>query len=759
MCNRGEIKMTDIRIHGAKQNNLKNISVDIPKHKITVFTGRSGSGKSSLVFNTIAAESERLLNETYSTYIQHQLTQYTKPHVDLIENLPVSMVINQKRLGGHARSTVGTISDIYASVRLLWSRIGEPFVGYSDIFSFNNPKGMCPTCSGLGYVEDIDLNELIDFNKSLNEDAIRFPSFRPDSWRGKRYLYSGLFDNDKKLKDYSEEELNTFLYTEPKKLKNPPSNWPKTAKFEGLIHRFRRSFLLNDNFEKNKFKSDIERVVSSKSCPTCNGKRLNQKVLQCKINELDIADFTALSIDEAISFIAQLTSDKAKTIIEPLLKQLQSLSYIGLNYLTLSRETKSLSGGESQRIKLIRHLNSPLTDLVYIIDEPSIGLHPEDIRRINEIIISLKDKGNTVLVVEHDPDVICIADHIIDLGPLAGKNGGTITFEGPYQQLLNTTSSSGIALRKNHKLKPHPRKSQDFINLNHITKNNLIDVSVQIPKNVMTVVTGVAGSGKSTLISTGLKYFDNSIFIDQKPIHASNRSNLLTYLNIFDAVREYFSDQTGLKKSLFSYNSEGACPECHGKGIIKTELAFMPDFTQVCDVCNGQRYKPEVLEAKVNDHSIADILNLTIDEALAFFAENIDIEQPLQALKSTGLNYMTLGQTLDTLSGGEIQRVKLSKYLTKPVENQIFVFDEPTTGLHEDDIPILLDCFNNLIAENNTLIIIEHNLTMMTEADWIVDIGPYAGANGGQCLYQGYPAGLLSVEQSLTAKHLQRYIK
>ncbi|MEB6277248.1 excinuclease ABC subunit UvrA [Staphylococcus gallinarum] len=751
--------MTDIRIHGAKQNNLKNISVDIPKHKITVFTGRSGSGKSSLVFNTIAAESERLLNETYSTYIQHQLTQYTKPHVDLIENLPVSMVINQKRLGGHARSTVGTISDIYASVRLLWSRIGEPFVGYSDIFSFNNPKGMCPTCSGLGYVEDIDLNELIDFNKSLNEDAIRFPSFRPDSWRGKRYLYSGLFDNDKKLKDYTEEELNTFLYTEPKKLKNPPSNWPKTAKFEGLIHRFRRSFLLNDNFEKNKFKSDIERVVSSKSCPTCNGKRLNQKVLQCKINELDIADFTALSIDEAISFIAKLTSDKAKTIIEPLLKQLQSLSYIGLNYLTLSRETKSLSGGESQRIKLIRHLNSPLTDLVYIIDEPSIGLHPEDIRRINEIIISLKDKGNTVLVVEHDPDVICIADHIIDLGPLAGKNGGTITFEGPYQQLLNTTSSSGIALRKNHKLKPHPRESQDFINLNHITKNNLIDVSVQIPKNVMTVVTGVAGSGKSTLISTGLKYFDNSIFIDQKPIHASSRSNLLTYLNIFDAVREYFSDQTGLKKSLFSYNSEGACPECHGKGIIKTELAFMPDFTQVCDVCNGQRYKPEVLEAKVNNHSIADILNLTIDEALAFFAENIEIEQPLHALKSTGLNYLTLGQTLDTLSGGEIQRVKLSKYLTKPVENQIFVFDEPTTGLHEDDIPILLDCFNNLIAENNTLIIIEHNLTMMTQADWIVDIGPYAGANGGQCLYQGYPAGLLSVEQSLTAKHLQRYIK
>lgn len=751
--------MTDIRIHGAKQNNLKNISVDIPKHKITVFTGRSGSGKSSLVFNTIAAESERLLNETYSTYIQHQLTQYAKPNVDLIENLPVAMVINQKRLGGHARSTVGTISDIYASVRLLWSRIGTPFVGYSDIFSFNNPKGMCPTCSGLGYVEDIDLNELIDFDKSLNEDAIRFPSFRPDSWRGKRYLYSGLFNNDKKLKDYTESELNTFLYTEPTKLKNPPANWPKTAKFEGLIHRFRRSFLLNENFEKNKFKSDIDRVVSSKTCPTCNGKRLNKSVLQCKINDLDISDFTALSIDDAIEFISKLTSDKAKTIIEPLLKQLESLSHIGLNYLTLSRETKTLSGGESQRIKLIRHLNSPLTDLIYIIDEPSVGLHPEDIRRINEIIQSLKDKGNTVLVVEHDPDVICIADHIVDLGPLAGKNGGSITFEGNYESLLKSTTSTGVALRKKHNLKPDPRKYDEFINLSDISQNNLKNISVKIPKCAMTVVTGVAGSGKSTLITSGLKNNDNSIFIDQKPAHASSRSNLLTYLNIFDEVRKYFSDKTGLKRSLFSYNSEGACPECHGKGVIKTELAFMPDFTQVCDVCNGKRYKQEVLNATIDGYSIADILNLTIDEAIAYFSKKPEIEMPLHALKSTGLNYMTLGQTLDTLSGGEIQRVKLSKFLTQKVHDHIFIFDEPTTGLHEDDIPILLDCFNNLIEDNNTLIIIEHNLTMMTHADWLIDIGPYAGDKGGQCLYQGYPAGILSVKSSLTSRHLNRYIK
>ncbi len=750
--------MSIIRIHGAKQNNLKDISVDIPKHKISVFTGRSGSGKSSLVFNTIAAESERLLNETYSTYIQNQLKQYSKPNVDLIEHLPVAMIINQKRLGGNSRSTVGTISDIYASVRLLWSRIGTPFVGYSDIFSFNNPKGMCETCSGLGYIEDINLEELLDFEKSLNEDAIRFPSFRPDSWRGKRYLYSGLFDNDKKLKHYTKEELDTLLYTKPTKLKNPPENWPKTAKFEGLIHRFRRSFLLNDNFEKNKFKNDIERVVTSQKCPTCDGKRLNQNVLKSKINGLDIADFTHLSIDDAMHFIKKLESSKAQFIINPLLKQLESLSYIGLNYLTLDRETKTLSGGESQRIKLIRHLNSPLSDLVYIIDEPSVGLHPEDIQKINEIIQSLKNKGNTVLVVEHDPDVIKIADHIIDLGPYAGKNGGEIIFTGSYSSLLSSNSSTGQALKKKHKLKSKVRPTHAFINLNHMTQNNLKDISARIPKHAMTVVTGVAGSGKSTLIHGGLKNNTDAIIIDQKPVHASSRSHLLTYLDIFDDVRNYFSNHTGLKKSLFSYNSEGACPECHGKGVLKTELAFMPDFTQICNVCGGKRYKPEVLSATIAGYSIADILNLTVDEALDFFHTNRSIAEPLQSLKATGLNYMSLGQTLDTLSGGEIQRVKLSKYLTHTVSGHIFVFDEPTTGLHEDDIPIILASFDNLIEQGNTVIIIEHNLTMMTHADWIIDIGPYAGNKGGKLLYQGKPDGLLTNTASVTAKHLNRYL-
>ena len=749
--------MSYIRLIGAKQNNLKNVSVDIPKHKLTVFTGRSGSGKSSLVFSTLAAESERLLNETYSSYIQNQLTKYEKPDVDRIEHLPVAMVINQKRLGGNSRSTVGTISDIYSSVRLLWSRIGEPFIGYSNVYSFNNPSGMCQRCQGLGYVEDIDLNELLDYDKSLNEDAIKFPSFRPDSWRGKRYLYSGLFDNDKKLKDYSEEEMNTFLYTKPKKLKNPPENWPRTAEFEGLIHRFRRSFLLNDNFEKNRFLEDVERVVTSRECPDCHGKRLNDKVLSSKINGLDIADFNALSIEDAIPFLQSLKSDKEQVIIEPLLKQLEALKHVGLNYLTLDRETPSLSGGESQRIKLIRHLNNPLTDLVYIIDEPSVGLHPEDIQKINDIMLDIRDKGNTVIVVEHDPDVIKIADHLIDMGPGAGQHGGEVIFTGKYQDILQAETPTARALTYQHALKQNPNKGKGVIELKNISKNNLNNVSVTLPKNALTVFTGVAGSGKSTLLREGFKK-TNAIVIDQQAVHASNRSNLLTYMDIFDDIRSIFAKETGLSKSMFSYNSKGACPNCKGKGIIKTELAFMPDFSQVCEVCNGTRYKEEVLERRVEGYSIADILALTVEEALKIFKSKESVINRLESLKATGLQYMTLGQSLDTLSGGEIQRVKLSRYLDTDASGETFIFDEPTTGLHEEDIPTLLTCFNQLIDKGNTVLIIEHNLTMMTHADWIIDMGPGAGMKGGQVLYSGLPQDLLKVSESVTAKHLKRYI-
>lgn len=749
--------MKPIKIIGAKQNNLKDISLEIPKHQLTVFTGRSGSGKSSLVFNTIAAESERLLNETYSTYIQNQLNHYDKPVVDRIENLPVSMVIGQDRIGGNSRSTVGTISDIYSGVRLLWSRIGQPFVGYSMDFSFNNTNGMCKTCDGLGYVEDIDLNELLHFDRSLNEDAIKFPSFAPDTWRGKRYLNTGLFDNDKKLKDYSKAEMDTFLYQEPIKLKNPPSNWPKTAKYEGLIYRFRRSFLINDTYEKKKFIKDVNRIVTKQVCPDCHGQRLNDKILSCKIEGLNIAEFCDLTVDDEIKFLNKINDDKAQYIIEPLVKQLEALKRIGLGYLTLSRETTTLSGGESQRIKLIRHLNSPLTDLVYIIDEPSVGLHPEDIENINQIMLSIRDKGNTVLVVEHDPDVIKIADYCVDIGPGSGKHGGEIIFTGKYQELLKGNSPTGKALSQPHVFKKEVRVPNDYIALKNITKNNLKDVSVNIPKHVLTAVTGVAGSGKSTLIQTGLREREDVVYIDQKPVHATNRSNILTYLDVFDDIRAYYSKETGLKKGMFSYNSEGACPNCNGKGVIKTELAFMSDFVQQCEVCHGKRYRPEVLEAKIKGYSIADMLELSVEEAIDFFPIE-SVNEVLKSVKRTGLDYMTLGQSLDTLSGGESQRVKLSRYIDEGVKDKIFIFDEPTTGLHEADIDNLKRIFDYLIDEDNTVIVIEHNLTMMTYADWIIDIGPRAGLGGGKVLYSGVPEEIIHKKTSLTGKHLLRYV-
>ena len=750
--------MNNIKIIGASQNNLKNIDVNVPKHLITVFTGRSGSGKSSLVFNTIAAESEQLLNESYSSYIQFHLNQQPKPKVKEIKNLPVAMTISQKRFNGNSRSTVGTVSDIYASVRLLWSRVGEPFVGYSDAFSFNSPNGMCETCEGLGYIEDINLNELLDWDKSLNEGAIDFPSFGPDKERGKAYRDSGLFDNDKKLKDYTKEELDLFLYQEPIKLKNPPEEWRKSAKYVGLIPRFRRIFLGDKEFNKKRYAKHLKNVVENKVCPTCNGQRLNSKILSCKILDKNISDFTQMTIKENLEFLTKLNDPTAKFIIEPLRKQLEALEYIGLSYLTLNRVTTSLSGGEAQRLKLIRHLNSPLSDLIYIIDEPSVGLHPEDISKINEILKSLKEKGNTILIVEHDPDVIKESDYIIDMGPGSGKEGGVVTFEGTYKELLSSDTATGQVLRVNHHLKKEIRKPKDFYQIGPINKNNLFNVKVDIPKQVLTVLTGVAGSGKSSLVKAGFINYNNAIFIDQKSVQGSNRSNLLTYLGVFDRIRTFFSKETGLSKSMFSYNSKGACPNCGGKGYIETELAFMGEFSQPCEVCHGKRYRPEVLNATVNGYSIADFLELTVDDGIRFFDKESDIKAKLQAISKTGLNYITLGQPLSTLSGGEIQRVKLGQYLNEEVNDSIFIFDEPTTGLHETDIPVLMNCFNDLIEQNNTVILIEHNLSIMCEADWIIDVGPGPGLDGGKVQFSGTPMDFVDFKETLTSKHLKRYL-
>lgn len=750
--------MNNIKIIGASQNNLKNIDVNVPKHLITVFTGRSGSGKSSLVFNTIAAESEQLLNESYSSYIQFHLNQQPKPKVKEIKNLPVAMTISQKRFNGNSRSTVGTVSDIYASVRLLWSRVGEPFVGYSDAFSFNSPNGMCETCEGLGYIEDINLNELLDWDKSLNEGAIDFPSFGPDKERGKAYRDSGLFDNDKKLKEYTKEELDLFLYQEPIKLKNPPEEWRKSAKYVGLIPRFRRIFLGDKETNKKRYAKHLKNVVENKVCPTCNGQRLNSKILSCKILSKNISDFTQMTVKENLEFLTKLNDPTAKFIIEPLRKQLEALEYIGLSYLTLNRVTTSLSGGEAQRLKLIRHLNSPLSDLIYIIDEPSVGLHPEDISKINEILKSLKEKGNTILIVEHDPDVIKESDYIIDMGPGSGKEGGVVTFEGTYKELLSSDTATGQALRVNHHLKKEIRKPKDFYQIGPINKNNLFNVKVDIPKQVLTVLTGVAGSGKSSLVKAGFIDYNNAIFIDQKSVQGSNRSNLLTYLGVFDRIRTFFSKETGLSKSMFSYNSKGACPNCGGKGYIETELAFMGEFSQPCEVCHGKRYRPEVLNATVNGYSIADFLELTVDDGIRFFDKESDVKAKLQAISKTGLNYITLGQPLSTLSGGEIQRVKLGQYLNEEVSDSIFIFDEPTTGLHETDIPVLMNCFNDLIEQNNTVILIEHNLSIMCEADWMIDVGPGPGLDGGKVQFSGTPMDFVDFKETLTSKHLKRYL-
>ena len=557
----------------------------------------------------------------------------------------------------------------------------------------------------------------------------------------------------------SKDELELFLYQEPMTLKNPPKEWRKSAKYVGLIPRFSRIFLGDKEFNKKRYAKHLKNVVNNKICPTCKGQRLNSKILSSKIMSKNISDFTQMTIKENLEFLNKLEDPTAKYIIDPLKKQLEALEYIGLSYLTLNRVTTTLSGGEAQRLKLIRHLNSSLSDLVYIIDEPSVGLHPEDIAKINEILKSLKDKGNTVLIVEHDPDVIKEGDYIIDMGPGSGKNGGEITFEGTYNELLSSNTSTGNALRNKHNLKENIREANHFYNIGPVTQNNLNNVKTSIPKHVLTVLTGVAGSGKSTLVKAGFENNDHTIFIDQKAVQGSNRSNLLTYLGVFDSVRSYFSKETGLNKAMFSYNSKGACPNCGGKGYIKTELAFMGDFSQTCEVCHGKRYKQEVLDATIDGYSIADVLNLTVDEGIIFFDKKNDIKSKLQSVSKTGLNYMSLGQPLSTLSGGEIQRVKLGQHLDEEIKNSIFIFDEPTTGLHESDIPILMECFDDLIDQNNTVILIEHNLSIMCEADWIIDVGPGPGLDGGKVQFSGTPKNFIDSSETLTSKHLKRYIK
>ncbi|HBM3775501.1 TPA: ATP-binding cassette domain-containing protein, partial [Listeria innocua] len=668
-----------ISIEGAKTNNLKNISLKLPKYQISVVTGVSGSGKSSLVFDTLAAESQRLLNETYSSYIQQLLPHYPQPIVDKIENLPVSIVINQKKIGGNARSTVGTVTDIYSSLRLLFSRIATPFIGYSMTYSFNNPQGMCETCKGLGEIKQIDISKLIDFDKSLNDGAIDFPTFQPGGWRLTRYTESGNFDNDKKIKDYSKPELDLLLNNHGSPPITPTEKWPKTATYIGVISRITKNFVEKDN---DKYSTQLNQILEVNECPSCQGTRVNKIVRSAKINEKSIADCVTMPVSELIVFIKKIQSPIVQIILEDLIKKLKSLEDVGLGYLSLNRPTSTLSGGESQRIKMTKHLNSALSDVLYIFDEPSIGLHPEDIHGISKIIKGLKNKGNTVVLVDHDPDIIKIADRVIEIGQGAGDRGGNITFEGTYEELLKSNTVTGRVLSDKVNINTERKKFSSHYLLENVSLHNVTKASVRIPKQSLTVVTGVAGSGKSTLIRYLFKSkYPEASILDQSQIRGSIRSNALTYLNVFDRVRSIFAHHSGKSISLFSYNGKGACPSCKGKGYIKLDLAYMGDVEQICEECHGKRFNSEALSVQKYGLTIYDVLQLPVNKAITLFEDNL-LKKAMQDLIDVNLGYIKLGQSLDTYSGGELQRLKIAKVIHQDSSN-LLILDEPSTGLHE----------------------------------------------------------------------------
>ncbi len=747
-----------INIYGARQNNLKNISLKIPKHEIVVFTGVSGSGKSSLVFETIGAEAQRQINETQDSFVRNRLQHFGVADVDKIENLNVPVIINQKPLTGNIRSTVATITDIYANLRLLFSRMGEPFVGYSNVFSFNHPNGMCPQCEGIGLEQTIDIYKILDLDKSLNEEgAINFPTYQPTAWRWTRYADSGYFDLDKKLKDYSEKEWDLFLHAPQHKPLNPTSKWRKTALYEGLITRFERNFLKGEAQERNRYRNKLEEIITTKECSLCKGQRLNQKSLSCKINGKNIAECTALSVSMLLEFIESIKSEKFETVLHEIINKLSNLNLVGLSYLNLNRVSNTLSGGESQRIKMVKHLGNSLVDLLYIFDEPSIGLHPKDLDNIIKIIQKIRDKGNSVLLVEHDPDLIRTADHVIDMGPLSGIHGGQIIYQGTFEELKNSSGLTGQFFRRPNVYKKTPRIRCEWISIKNAHLFNLKNIDVDIPKNCLSVITGVAGSGKSTLISKVLpQQYPETKVIDQSAITASIRSNLLTYLDLLDPIRQLFAKANKVSAKLFSFNSEGACPQCKGSGIERIELAFLDDVEMTCDLCHGSGYSPEVLKYHYKGKNIAEILKMTVTEASHFF-EDHNLQQQFNSLVSLGLDYIAIGQRLNTFSGGERQRLKLTKQLNET--DNIFVLDEPSTGLHPSDTEKLIGLLNNLVEKGNTIIVIEHNLDIISQADWIIDIGPLAGDKGGELVFSGTVGNLLSAEKSLTGHYLKKYLE
>jgi excinuclease UvrABC ATPase subunit len=746
-----------IRVAGASVHNLKDVSLEIPTGRITVFTGVSGSGKSSLAFDTIGVEAQRQLNSTFPWIIRNQLPKYERPVVDTIENLGTPVLVDQKPLGGGARSTVGTVTDIMPVIRTLFARIAAPALGRPAYYSFNNPLGMCPDCDGLGEAVRLDLDLMLDRSKSLNQGAVLFPEYKVGSPDFQIWANSGRYDAHQPLKDFTQAQWADFLTGTGGKVTVRTKNTEFATNYEGMESRFTRLYLNRDLSTLSEKKRElVQKYLTTGRCPACEGTRLNEAARGSRVGGRNIAEWGRLEINDLLVELDSIDDPVGSEIARVTRTALRRLVDVGLGYLTLDRATDSLSGGESQRLKLVRHLGSTLVGMLYLFDEPSTGLHPHDVSRVNALLRELSDQGNTVLVIEHDPDVITAADHVVDLGPGAGSAGGQVVFQGDVEQLRAADTVTGRALAATPQLSPSRRAAHGSLSVTGATVNNLQNVSVDFPTGVLTVVTGVAGSGKSSLVQgVLLARHPEAVFVDQSAIAASSRSTPATYLGVMDPIRKLFADAGGVSAGLFSFNSKGACEECEGRGVIITELAYMDPVTTSCESCGGSRFTESVLGHRLRGRSIAEVLDLSAQEAVSFFTEK-PVVSKLQPLVDVGVGYLSLGQSLSTLSGGERQRLKLASELHR--KGDLFVFDEPTTGLHMADVATLLAVLDGLVDRGNTVIVVEHNLDVIRHADWIIDLGPYGGNHGGQVVFTGTPEDLLSAEGSLTATHLKRYL-
>ena len=773
-----------IRVDGARENNLKDVSVEIPKRRLTVFTGVSGSGKSSLVFDTIAAESQRLINETYSAFVQGFMPTLARPDVDLLDGLTTAIIVDQERMGANPRSTVGTATDANAMLRILFSRLGDPHIGSPQAYSFNVPSlkasgavtvdrgegrtrtekasftllgGMCPRCEGMGSVNDFDLSALYDDTRSLSEGALSVPGYSMDGWYGRIFSGSGYFDMDKPIGKFTKRELHDLLYREPTKIKVEGIN----LTYEGLIPKIQKSMLSKDpEAMQPHIRAFVERAVTFTTCPECDGSRLSNEARSSKIKGKNIGDVCAMQISDLADWVRDLDEPSVAPLLTGIQHLLDSFVEIGLGYLSLDRPSGTLSGGESQRTKMIRHLGSSLTDVTYVFDEPTIGLHPHDIERMNDLVIQLRDKGNTVLVVEHKPETIGIADHIVDLGPRAGAEGGEVVFEGTVEELRASGTLTGRHLDDRANLKPSVRTPTGVLEVRGATTNNLRDVDVDIPLGVLVVVTGVAGSGKSSLIHGSVSVRDEVVAVDQAPIRGSRRSNPATYTGMLDPIRKAFAKANGVKPALFSSNSEGACPNCNGAGVIYTDLGIMATVESTCEECEGRRFQASVLQYMLGGQNIAEVLAMSVTEAAEFFddgeARTPSAHKILDRLADVGLGYLSLGQPLTTLSGGERQRLKLAIQMAE--RSDVYVLDEPTTGLHLADVEQLLGVLDRLVDSGRSVIVIAHHQAVMARADWIIDLGPGAGHDGGRIIFEGTPADLVASRSTLTGEHLAQYV-